>query len=849
MTFKRLVWATTALTGGLLLATAASAQSTGTQTQEADSTEVSEVVVTASRGLPTIEGTIVAETAPKSRSTVTQEFISTQTPGQSIIQSLNLIPGVSFTNSDAYGSSGGNLRLRSFDGNRVSLTFDGIPLNDTGNYAIYTNQQLDPELIERAVVNLGTTDVDSPTASATGGTINYVTLRPTADMGAMLQGSVGSDDYYRVFGMFNTGAFPGMFEDFSSWVAGSYTRYDKFKGPGELEKWQVNGRMFWDLGDGDFVSLAAHYNENRNAFYRNVSLAQLAFYGRDFDNLPTCTRDAPTAGVADNDGSTPFGTGGGTFLTANDNPANPGSCTNYYGLRINPSDTGNVRGQFRYSLADNLTFTFDPYYQYTLANGGGTTVVAENDLRLRGAGAPIPGIDLNGDGDVLDQVRLYTPNITNTNRIGFTSSLIYDINDNHRIRLALTYDHGRHRQTGEYTFLDASGDPLNVFGGKPDGGGPAIVGFDGNNIQGRNRYSIAELAQLSFEYRGQFLDDKVTLAVGLRAPQFSRELNQYCFSQRGSSNVLCTTETPILQGSGYFRFAGRGATDYVAPYSADLQYTALLPNVGVSWKIFDNHVVYVSYAEGLSAPRTDNLYTVSLDASGEVAVTGADPERTRAYDLGWRYQGDRFIANAAIWYNLYNNRIVSSFDDTLGYFVDRNIGTVQLWGFDGQAGWEVTENLSLYVSAAYTETELQNNIALSATTFLPTKGKELVETPDWTFGFRAFYDTEWFSVGGQVKYTGERWSTDVNDEKTDAYTVVDLDARFKLDNWGWEGSYVQFNVTNLFDEFYLANISSTNNATVIDVDPGPGVVNRNPSAPLYSVGAPRTFMVTLRGRF
>ena len=122
MNYKRLVWASTALAGSLLLATAAAAQSTGTQTQE--STVVEEVVVTASRGLPTIDGTIVAEQIPKSRSTITQDFIDTQSAGQTVIQSVNLVPGVNFTSSDAYGSSGGNLRLRSFDGNRVSLTWD-----------------------------------------------------------------------------------------------------------------------------------------------------------------------------------------------------------------------------------------------------------------------------------------------------------------------------------------------------------------------------------------------------------------------------------------------------------------------------------------------------------------------------------------------------------------------------------------------------------------------------------------------------------------------------------------------------------------------------------------------------
>lgn len=845
MNYKRLVWASTALASSLLLATAAAAQSTGTQTQEA--TEVEEVQVTASRGLPTIEGTIVAETAPKSRSTVTQEFIATQSPGQTIIESLNLVPGVSFTQSDAFGSSGGNLRLRSFDGNRVSLTFDGIPLNDTGNYAIYTNQQLDPELIERAVVNLGTTDVDSPTASATGGTINYLTRRPGNDMSVMFQGSAGSEGYGRIFGLFDTGELGET--GFGTWLSGSYQEYDKFKGPGNLEKWQINGRAYLDLGDGDFISLAAHLNQNRNAFYRNMSLSQLAFYGEDFDNLSTCTRDAATTGVADNDNSS--AAGAGVFQTANDNPANPSSCTNYYGLRINPSDTGNVRGQFRKSLGENLTFTLDPYYQYVLANGGGTTVVNENDLRLRGFGAPVAGVDLNGDSDILDSVRLYTPNTTNTNRVGLTTSLIWDVNDDHRIRVAYTYDHGSHRQTGEYGYLDGSGDPQDVFGGKRDKGGDPVRGFDGNRIQGRDRYSIAELSQFALEYRGQFFDDRLTINAGVRLPTFSRELNQYCYSQKGSSNVLCTTENAVLQGSGFYRFAGRGTTDYVAPYTADLEYTDVLPSVGVSYRFTENQVIYVSYAEGLSAPRTDNLYTVSLDGSGNVSFTDAQPETTKTYDLGYRYQGDRFIANAAVWYSQYANRIVSSFDDTLGFFVDRNVGDVDLWGFDAQAGYEVTPNFSVYASAAYVHTELQDNIDLGATSFLPTKGLELVETPDWTFALRTFYDGDWYSLGAQAKYTGERWATDVNDQRTDSYVLVDLDARVELAGIGLDNAYIQLNVKNVFDEDYLGNISSTNNAvTIADIDPvTPGNQARNGSAPFYSIGAPRTFMISLRATF
>ena len=132
-------------TSAVMLAagTTAFAQSTATQIAEGS---LQEVTVSAAR-VQSIGGLIQAENAPKSRTTVSAEYLATQPAGQSVIQSLNLVPGVNFTNSDPYGSSGGNLRMRSFDGNRISLMLDGVQLNDSGNYAIFTNQQVDSEIV------------------------------------------------------------------------------------------------------------------------------------------------------------------------------------------------------------------------------------------------------------------------------------------------------------------------------------------------------------------------------------------------------------------------------------------------------------------------------------------------------------------------------------------------------------------------------------------------------------------------------------------------------------------------------------------------------------------------------
>lgn len=861
----RALWATTALVSGMLLAGAASAQSSGTDA--AEGVVIEEVVVTGQRGPRSISGAAVAQNVDKTRSTITQEYISRQQAGQSIVQILNNVPGLNFTNNDPYGNSGGNIRLRGFDGNRVSLTFDGIPLNDSGNYAAFTNQQVDSEIIDRASVNQGSTDVDSPTAAANGGTIAYTTSRPLEEMGAQINSTIGSFNYGRVFGRFDTGAFGPW--GTTAFITGSYTNYDKWKGPGDLEKKQYNGRVFQDLGDGDFASVAFHWNENRNNSYNNfVNLAQFNL-GLQPENDIACFRPAPVAGTVQNESNQ------STAITYFGGTLNNTSCTNDSRTRINPSNTGNIRGQFNYGITDNIRISIDPSFQYVIANGGGFTLTGERDDRLDQNGlnnatvttaaqctaAAIlnTGTDLNGDGDSCDNVALYTPSNTNTRRYGVISSLLWDINDDNRIRISYTNDYARHRQTGEATRYNADGSVPEVFAGENTWGNEAlrVIGRDGSYLRSRDRFSIALLNQISAEYRGQFLDDALSITLGVRAPFFTRELNQFCFSQSASSNVRCTTEAVASTlANGNVTFASTGTTQFIRPYEVDLKYDAVLPNVGVSYRFMDNHSVYAAFAQGISVPRTDNLYQPFRNTSGTLNFSTVEPETTDSYDLGYRYTSSRIIASAAVWYINYDNRIVSSFDNdpaspTFGFSTDRNLGAVKQQGFDGSVEWLVTDNFSIYAAASYNDSEVQDDLALSTTTFLPTKGKSIVETPEWTFNLRANWQvTDAWSLGMQGKYVDDRFTTDVNDEVAPSYTVVDFDSRYDLtDTFGIRDAYVQFNVSNLFDEEYPASISSGNNATNIDVDPTAAVSIRTGQARTFSLGSPRTMMLTLGTKF
>lgn len=847
---NRLIWATTALVGSMMAAGAASAQSTGTE-----ATEVEQVTVTGVRGQRTIDGLATAETVAKTRNTVGQEFIATQTAGQTILQTLNLTPGLSFTNADPYGSSGGNIRLRGFDGNRVSLTFDGIPLNDTGNYATYTNQQLDPELIERASVNTGSTDVDSPTASATGGTINYVTRRPAQEFGGWIQGSLGDFNYRRIMALVDTGAIGPW--GTSAWFAVSRQEYDKFKGIGELQKTQYNARIYQPLGDnGDFVALSGHYNENRNNSYFGPNLttstgfcdvAQTQVCGNEVETNPfgwgidfartylpypavgaNAASFTPRAGVADVD---------------------PAANSNYWGLRINPSNTGNIRGNSRFTLAEGLILTVDPSFQYVLANGGtGQVVLSERDLLIRGttgAATPTAGVDLNGDGDTLDSVRLHATNNTNTHRYGLNSSLIWDFAPSHRLRAAYAWDFGRHRQTGLYGRLDRSNPSAPVFA-DPFAGRNAIdtrvVNLDGYELRTRDRLSIASLNQFSLEYIGRFLDDALTLNIGVRAPFFERELNQFCFTQNQSGNVLCTSETPnATLPNGNVTFAGR-TPQYIPGFERTVKYDAVLPNVGATYRFGDGQSVYASYSESLSAPRTDSLYNTTRFADGSIGNPTVQPETSQNIDFGYRYVSGTLIVQASGFFNSFDDRIVSTYDPDLDQFVDRNVGAVESKGVELSLGWSPTEALTLYGSASFLDSELQDDYVFNASgAVLPTKGKKQVETPEQMFSLRASYQfNDVFTAGIQGKYTGERWVTDVNDLKVDAFTVVDVDARFDFAPFGFEGTYLQFNVTNLFDEKYYSTLGTGASST-----PGQLGYGRR----FAGVGAPRTAMATLRYAF
>jgi iron complex outermembrane receptor protein len=730
-------------------------------------------------------------------------------------------------------------------------------------------------------VSLGSTDIDSPSPSATGSTVNYVTRNPTEDFHVRMQGSIGQYDMMRIFGVVDTGDFTKY--GTRAWIAASDQTYNSpFNNIGKLNKQQYNFKVYQPIGsNGDFISVSGNWNVNYNNFSASVPLRTDATvrntttgvvtgvrgvgtgtgngFPTSFDNefytVPACTRPTPVTGAAQTETSS--------------------SCGTSYDYRYNPSRTGSIRINSRFTLTDQLILTVDPFMEYTDANGGGTVVTSEG-VNKSGAlgyigGTVYAGRDLNGDGDTLDTVNLLAPSNTITHRYGVIANLLYNLTSTQTFRLNYTLDYGHHYQTGEMALLDPSGHPVNVF---PETS-PLLDG-DGNILEKRNRTSLAILNQIAGQYRGKFFDDKLTIEAGARGAFFTRDLHNRCFTTAGNGNVDCVdTDVAAYEAANPYSINPVTGlpTGSALPGKRTYHFNKILPSAGLIYQITPLVSAYVDYSKGLQVPGTDQLYNGYYYPRNSQPAN-PKPETSDNFDAGLRMRSGKVQAQLAAWYTIFKNRIEQNYDPIAQLSTYTNLGTVHKYGFDGSVSYQVVPQLTLYAFGSYLHSKILDNVqvgtcgttglntsigpnvsacAPGTAIFANTAGKRESNSPVYTFGGRAQGNVGPFELGIQVKRTGPRYLNDQNTpvyqsfgsgagttfyqvfgSKTPSYTLVDLDARFSLKALGLNDStWVQFNVTNLFNKFYVG-ASSTGNAT-----PSNTTVN------FYQIGAPRTISGTV----
>ncbi|WP_339435636.1 TonB-dependent receptor [Pseudomonas orientalis] len=432
-------------------------------------------------------GYMVPEESIKGRSTVTKEALDKQTATGNAIDKLKYTPGLNISSEDNTGLSGFRFTMRGMNSDQVGMSVDGMPINDSGNYALYSNLLGDPENLDQIFVTQGASESDGPHIGSSGGNIGIVTIRPTKETGAFVKQIVGSNATRKTFARLNTGEVNGL----SNWLSASHTEGDMWRGSGAVRADKVEWNSFFDAGNGNTANLILKYHEQDNNSYSQLTKAQFQQNGRKYGPYPA----TPTVG------------GNGKY-------------NSYYALAQNPFQTFTAVLNTQFKLADNLALSVIPYYFWGNGSGVGSSSYALNRGSNQGGVFDLGNLptaaQYNADGTPNSGV-YYRPSRTQTWRPGITTKLTWDLGD-HSLQLGYWYERARQSQTQPFIPLKSNGKPVDTW---PDSNS-AVVDANGNQVQGRDRFTVTP-AQKVWAQDTWYINPDWTFIAGLAYMNVERD--------------------------------------------------------------------------------------------------------------------------------------------------------------------------------------------------------------------------------------------------------------------------------------------------------------------------------------
>ncbi|MBC3932073.1 TonB-dependent receptor [Undibacterium curvum] len=736
-------------------------------------------------------GLMVQENAPKARSTITAEELAKQRPTGNAYEALELMPAVNSYNYDATGLFGGGLTLRGFNSDQIGATINGVPVNDSGNFAVYPQEFVDQENTCTQFVTQGSTDVDSPQIGATGGNFGITTCDPSKEKRFRFMQTVGGLHLTKTYMRYDTGMVLDNKARF--FISYSNAQADKWKGDGGARRDHVDMGFRTDFDRFNSVSGTILYNRAVNQNISSFSLADLNKNGYYYDySTKFIGHVTPTKGKADNDPS----------------QANADS---YYMLTQNPFENVIASTTIKARFGENTDVKVIPYYWYGYGNGGvQQKLVSEGGFLNPATGKNTVGVDLNGDGDTLDKVIVANASVTRTNRPGVTASLTHQF-DNHQVLVGFWYERATHEQFGPMVAVGANGESADIW--LKEG---RILRPDGTPYQSRDWKTISTGYQIFAQDTISLMNDALTLNFGVRAPTMKRDFTNFANEGAGTS------------------------------YNISKSYSEILPQLGARYQIDNNNQVFASLAKNMKAPpnfiyaTTGNVVLVNGVATMPVDVKA---ETSFNLDLGYRHQSDKLTGQVTVYAVDFRDRQATAYDVVTNTSSLTSVGKVKTKGFEVELGNTPVNGWSFYSSLGYAKSEIQADLPVNKTASLPTAGKEMTLTPKYKAGLSAQYETSVWYARLKAKYTGKQWATMTNDELVPAYTLVGFDAGYQFPNTGWmKKPTLRLNVANLLDKQYR-------NPSSFNVTNAQAYGTAGAKTVFYYLGAPRFTSITFSADF
>jgi len=285
-------------------------------------------------------GLMPPQTAPKSRSGLTRDFIAKQSPTSNPVAMVASLPGVVYSSNDPLGTNDDQqgLSVRGMDQNEIGFLFEGIPAAAPVYLLPYTSDAADNENIQSVTLTQGSPDISSPLYNAVGGELVEKIRDPSKNFGGFANFSYGSFSLKREFIRVDTGEIGHT--GIRSFVSFSDRTADEWRGVGNTRRWHVDAKFLKEWGQGNRTSLVISYTDPTQYYLRAPTLSQWKQYGVNYNY-----DDKYRAGDA-----------------------------NYYKFEENTRKSLFLGAPSNFSLGKNLSLTTTPFFAYSYGydNGGDT---------------------------------------------------------------------------------------------------------------------------------------------------------------------------------------------------------------------------------------------------------------------------------------------------------------------------------------------------------------------------------------------------------------------------------------------------------------------------------------------
>ena len=491
-------------------------------------------------------GLIKRETAARSVSTVSHEFIAKQSPASNTLALVTLSPGANVAMGDPFGvTDQSSVSVRGLNQQEIGYIFEGAPMNDPDNYTPNSSEWVDSENMESVQLQQGAPDIEIPTVYSAGGTMNVRIRNPEYTRSGQVDVSYGSHQMNRQFLRYDTGEIghTGLraFASFSNLTSRAW------RGPGRNLRRHMDFKAIKDWAPESYTSLSFTYNNENTAWYSTPSLAAW----------------------------NKSGLGGGINLDGTYKFGDP----NYYkGFQTNWTDYF-LSSQSHLALTHKLSLDITPYFYHGSGNYPlGIYTIPTSGTYYDGTqpiNGQLAGNTYSQDGNVAAKWDWYG----RESYTGLNAALHYDSGINHLVAGAW-YGYSDMNVSEPFSGLDEAGNVSSSL----------LKLTDGTVLNGWRYHTITQMVGLYVGDEVRLLNDRLHINVGFKevmtarngtlqqpGPQYAvgynsaEPLPRMSISYKVNDNIQlfanATTSFRVPMGSAFYN-------QYNSPYDASLYQTA-----------------------------------------------------------------------------------------------------------------------------------------------------------------------------------------------------------------------------------------------------------------------------------